>query len=618
MQDGMNVGILEGICPAVPRGAVDGALCFVATWELPILAGLLVLAGLAVFFWMRRRGQGEDDVPMLVFPIRASEAMPAPREPQLRVAAPVAAAPEAVAPEAAAPAEPDVAPEVASPEPEASDADAVRDGAAPPLADGEGEAPPKAAGRKPKRAPKEVSPDDAEADPGERMVLRVGPSPTPSTDGEGAQAASNGPGRKRKGPDDVVRFQAPPDGTLQLLPGRLEIEKGPGQGREIRFVRVPGRPAEVSFGRAEGPDFLHVQLDSPTVSRQHARMRFRDGTWFLRNQSGTNPTRVGGRTLGEAEVPLSDGSRVEIGEITFRFRQEGGQDRIPYRSSFYTDRGRRASNQDAVLVRTLPDGREVVAVCDGMGSHHAGGIASHRALEALVAALSKGGELEFAVRTAHEAVLEAAGEVPDREGMGTTMVALLRKGDVYELANVGDSRAYRIDASGISQLTRDHSFMAEATEEGGLSAEEAARSPWRNAVTRNLGSDRPLEVDLFTGFSAGEPHRVILCTDGVHNVLGDAEIARISSETVDVRDLARALSEAALVHGGEDNVAVAALAFAGAPREEGDEGTGGVEGASRDAEEDSRDAEEDSGDGEEGAGDAEAGAGSANAAAGDG
>jgi PPM family protein phosphatase len=491
------------MCPAAPTGGLDRALCFVASWEVPVLLGFLLLCGVAVFLWWRGRSQSDDDLPALVFSMESPPGRFAPPQERAR------------------------------------------------------EAPP------PERSPAPVSPDDASANPGDRMVLRVGNAATaPGTREKGVeQGVEKGPVRP---PDsEVVRFQAPPEGTLQLLPGRLEVEKGPGSGREIRFVRVPGRPAEVTFGRSEGPDFLHVQLDSPTVSRSHARMRFLDGSWRLANESGTNPTRVNGRSLDSAEVILTDGDRVEIGEITFHFRQERGSDRLPHRSSWYTDRGRRASNQDAVLIRTLPGGREVIAVCDGMGSHHAGGVASYRALEALVETLSSGSDLEFAVRSAHEAVLQAAAEEADREGMGTTMVALLREGDTYALANVGDSRAYRVDGSGIRQLTRDHSFIAEATRDGGISAEEAARSPWRNAVTRNLGSDQPLEVDLFEGFSTADAHRVILCTDGVHGVLGDAEIARIATETADIRELARALSEAALVHGGEDNVAVAAVAFAG-------------------------------------------------------
>src|SRR5690606_13137185 len=101
-----------------------------------------------------------------------------------------------------------------------------------------------------------------------------------------------------------------------------------------------------------------------------------------------------------------------MGEIRFLFRQSETRDRLASRSSWYTDRGRRSVNQDAVLVRTLPDGRELAAVCDGMGSHSASGIASHIAIDALVAALLEGADLQDAVRTANERVFRAASEGP--------------------------------------------------------------------------------------------------------------------------------------------------------------------------------------------------------------
>ena len=96
-----------------------------------------------------------------------------------------------------------------------------------------------------------------------------------------------------------------------------------------------------------------------------------------------------------------------------------------------------------------------------------------------------------------------------------------------------------------------------------MSPEEAARSPWRNAVTRNLGAAERVDVDIFGPFDAMEPHRVLLCTDGIHGVLSDPDIEAVVRETPDIRDVARALSERALVRGGEDNVAVAALALGG-------------------------------------------------------
>jgi protein phosphatase len=196
-----------------------------------------------------------------------------------------------------------------------------------------------------------------------------------------------------------------------------------------------------------------------------------------------------------------------------------------------------------------------------MGSHAEGGVASHIALEAMVAALSGGSRLQEAVEGANEAVLAAAAEAPEREGMATTLVAVLREGTHYEIANIGDSRAYRITGGQIQQVTRDHSFVAEAIETGRMSKEEAQQSPWKTAVTRSLGAEPNVEVDVFRGFDAADPAIVVLCTDGVHGVLEGDDIMDLVKRTPDIRDVARTIAEEALLRGGEDNVAAAAVRF---------------------------------------------------------
>lgn len=121
-----------------------------------------------------------------------------------------------------------------------------------------------------------------------------------------------------------LRFYRPAEGTLQFLPGRLEVIEGRDAGHEIRFVKTAGAGADsdiITFGRLEGPPYRHIQLREPTVSRQHARMLLRDGKWHLENLSGTNPVVVNGEALTGhgASVPLVNGDRVEMGEVTFRF-----------------------------------------------------------------------------------------------------------------------------------------------------------------------------------------------------------------------------------------------------------------------------------------------------------
>lgn len=241
-------------------------------------------------------------------------------------------------------------------------------------------------------------------------------------------------------------------------------------------------------------------------------------------------------------------------------------------TGYATDRGRRPSNQDAVVATVLPDGREVVAVADGMGGHAGGEVASTTALSTLVDALHAGAELPQAFLAADEAIRSAAERDRSLDGMGTTLVALLRMGGRYWIANVGDSRAYRVSAGGIDRVTRDHSFAEEAARLGQMSADEIARSPWKNALTRALGTGDPPEVDVFGPFRVDEPHAVLLCSDGLHGVVEEDAIRASVLACPDAAAAAERLSALALQGGSRDNVTVALRDFellqSDAPEEE--------------------------------------------------
>jgi hypothetical protein len=121
----------------------------------------------------------------------------------------------------------------------------------------------------------------------------------------------------------VVHTIPPMDGTLQFLPGRLEVIDGDTPGRDVRFVRTWGEVPEITFGRVTGPPYRHVQLRSQTVSRQHARMQYVDGRWKMTNLSQTNPVIINGEALETAHGTrvLRDGDQIEMGEVVFRFRE---------------------------------------------------------------------------------------------------------------------------------------------------------------------------------------------------------------------------------------------------------------------------------------------------------
>ncbi len=148
----------------------------------------------------------------------------------------------------------------------------------------------------------------------------AGSSSSVSASGATSVAANGVPGTMVEG--HLLRFSVPAEGTLQFLPGRLEIAAGLDAGREIRFVNVPGpQGTEVTFGRSDGELYRHIQLRDQTVSRSHARMRLVDGRWFLLNLSQTNPVVQNGLSLATGEErPVEDGDRIEMGEVLFTFR----------------------------------------------------------------------------------------------------------------------------------------------------------------------------------------------------------------------------------------------------------------------------------------------------------
>ncbi|WP_373058192.1 FHA domain-containing protein [Gemmatimonas sp.] len=146
-------------------------------------------------------------------------------------------------------------------------------------------------------------------------------TPTASGRADAAVVSDAGiPGTMVEG--NSVRFSVPAEGTLQFLPGRLEIGSGFDAGREIRFVQVPGPDGtDITFGRNEGALYRHIQLRDQTVSRQHAVLQWREGRWSLRNLSHTNPVAHNGAMLDTLDAPcLQDGDRIEMGEVIFTFR----------------------------------------------------------------------------------------------------------------------------------------------------------------------------------------------------------------------------------------------------------------------------------------------------------
>lgn len=221
------------------------------------------------------------------------------------------------------------------------------------------------------------------------------------------------------------------------------------------------------------------------------------------------------------------------------------------RAAATTDTGRvRTGNEDAFLI----DARlGVYAVADGMGGHRAGEVASATALEALRAAVAGGARIDDAVERANAAVVDKAGRDPELRGMGTTITVLCTAGGDQLIGQVGDSRAYLLRAEELARLTEDHSLVEELVRDGRITPEQAQVHPQRSIITRALGIDDDVEVDLYrVRLRTGD--RLLLCSDGLTSMVREPEIGRVLRREGDPRLAAEALVAAANEAGGEDNV----------------------------------------------------------------
>ena len=226
-----------------------------------------------------------------------------------------------------------------------------------------------------------------------------------------------------------------------------------------------------------------------------------------------------------------------------------------------TDSGRvRTNNEDSVDF----DARLGIAVlADGMGGQNAGEVASGIAVAALMrdlraAATRDGASLAQAFDAANREVRTRAGERAEYDGMGTTLVAAIVTDAEALIAHAGDSRAYAFAAGGLRRLTRDHSLVAHLVDSGVLTEEQARRAPNRHIVTRAVGMLETVPCDLTTT-PFGTSDLLILCSDGLTDMIDDDAIAALCARIDDPAELADALIDSALAYGGLDNVSVIAV-----------------------------------------------------------
>ena len=227
------------------------------------------------------------------------------------------------------------------------------------------------------------------------------------------------------------------------------------------------------------------------------------------------------------------------------------------RAAWKTDTGRRRMRNEDAYVFEPP----LFAIADGMGGARAGEVAAGIAAAALRderLGVVDEASLEATIAEANRRVWERSVADPATAGMGTTVTVAFVDAPEAQIVfgHVGDSRAYRLRGDVLEQVTTDHSLVAELVESGVLTPEEAERHPQRSAITRAVGTDRAIEVDVFTA-PAELDDLVLLCSDGLTDMLSKDEIAAvIVGADRDPDAAATALVAAANAQGGEDNITV--------------------------------------------------------------
>jgi len=231
-----------------------------------------------------------------------------------------------------------------------------------------------------------------------------------------------------------------------------------------------------------------------------------------------------------------------------------------------TDSGKvRQHNQDVYkMLLDEENGTAILVVCDGMGGANAGNVASELAANTftdhIIEHIGDFKNLRGIARVLKDAVLEANKAVFERSlddveftGMGTTLTAAVSTGNGEVVASIGDSRLYHITPGGIIQITKDHSVVEDMVDRGEISRSEARKHPRKNLITRAIGTSIYEKPDIFY-LNLKSDEFILLCSDGLSNVVTDDEILQELQRDNTVRESCKALVDTALTRGAPDNV----------------------------------------------------------------
>ena len=232
--------------------------------------------------------------------------------------------------------------------------------------------------------------------------------------------------------------------------------------------------------------------------------------------------------------------------------------------------GLRSNNEDSIAVKAYDGGAVLFAVvADGMGGPVAGEVASRTIIDTMIEELDplligSGAEktLRNSIREANLAVYRLAQDNSDYRGMGSTLVCAAVSSGSFTAANIGDSRLYLFSGGRLKRITRDHSLVASLVNAGVITEEQAMRHPMRNVITRAVGVELTVSPDFYTGtWAPGD--LLVLCSDGLHGVLGNDSLADILGRDLPPDELCGVLLDAASAAGSTDNISVVVIRHEG-------------------------------------------------------
>mgnify|MGYP000124554633 FL=1 len=235
---------------------------------------------------------------------------------------------------------------------------------------------------------------------------------------------------------------------------------------------------------------------------------------------------------------------------------------------YFTDPGKvRSHNEDSVTIINNDKSEFVLAIADGMGGHKTGEVASKIAIDHIRDSFykldtigSKDDAIEWLrliVKEINNKIFEYAKEHPESKGLGTTLVIAVKTNDYILYGNIGDSSGYVIKNNTLHKVTKDHTYVEVLINNGRLTEESAKHHPGKNLLTRALGANNPIEIDIFDVDTSVKG--LFLCSDGLTNMLTEEQIEKILNSDLEVEEAVIKLIRKANSRGGTDNISIAYL-----------------------------------------------------------